>query len=95
MSILKDAALWMSVIGIGGIAGAIETRTSPMNAVVVLAAGCAAGAVLGLLDRVRYKKDKDIEHLIRPSTQTKKDSAPDGDQDALSTNKVKPYLYLS
>lgn len=49
MIILKIAAFWLPVIGIGGIVGAIETGTSPVNATVAFFTGCMAMAVWGAL----------------------------------------------
>ena len=40
MIIHKTLAFVLPVIGLSGIAGAIETGTSPMNAVMVFAVGC-------------------------------------------------------
>lgn len=40
MLIVRTIALFGTVIGIGGIAGAIETGTSPVEAVVCMAVGC-------------------------------------------------------
>lgn len=40
MLIVRTIALFGTVIGIGGIAGAIERGTSPVAAVVCMAVGC-------------------------------------------------------
>lgn len=45
MIFLKTAAFCSLVIGIGGIAGAIERGTSPVNAIVVFLVGCLMMAV--------------------------------------------------
>lgn len=65
MIILKIAAFWLPVIGIGGIVGAIETGTSPVNAIVVFLIGCLVMAVYARLDSVRYRRDKEIDRFIR------------------------------
>lgn len=44
MVLLKIAAFWMPVAGIGGIVGAIETGTSPVNATIVFLMGCTVFA---------------------------------------------------
>lgn len=65
MIFLKIAAFWLPVIGIGGIVGAIETGTSPVNAIVVFLIGCLVMAVYVKLDSVRYRRDKEIDRFIR------------------------------
>lgn len=65
MIILKIAAFWLPVIGIGGIVGAIETGTSPVNAIVVFLIGCLVMAVYARLDSMRYRRDKEIDRFIR------------------------------
>lgn len=40
MLILKTAAFCLPLIGLGGIAGAVETGTSPVNAIIVFCTGC-------------------------------------------------------
>ncbi|GFI69948.1 hypothetical protein IMSAG249_01773 [Lachnospiraceae bacterium] len=49
MLILKTVALWTLITGIGGIAGAIETGTSPVNAAVSFLTGCLLAAVCSKL----------------------------------------------
>lgn len=65
MIILKIAAFWLPVIGIGGIVGAIETGTSPVKAIVVFLIGCLVMAVYARLDSVRYRRNKEIDRFIR------------------------------
>lgn len=65
MVLLKIAAFWMPVAGIGGIVGAIETGTSPVNAVAVFLIGCMVMAVYVKLDSIRYRRDKEIDRFIR------------------------------
>lgn len=50
MLILKTVALWTLITGTGGIAGAIETETSPVNAAVSFLAGCLLAAVYHRLE---------------------------------------------
>lgn len=64
MIILKIAACWLPVIGIGAVIGAIETGTSPVNAVIVFLTGCLMMALYVRLDRIRFRRDKEIDHLI-------------------------------
>lgn len=45
MVLLKIAAFWMPVAGIGGIVGAIETGTSPVNATIVFLMGCTVFSI--------------------------------------------------
>ena len=65
MLVLKTAAFWLPVIGIGGIAGAIETGASPVNATVVFFTGCMAMAVYAKADSLRYRRNKEIDRFIR------------------------------
>ena len=65
MLILKIAAFWLTVIGIGGIVGAIETGTSPVNATVVFLIGCITMAVYVKADSLKYRRDKEIDRFIR------------------------------
>lgn len=65
MMILKTAAFCLLMVGIGGIAGAVETGTSPVNATGVFLAGCAAMAAYARLDSVRYRRDRELDHFIR------------------------------
>lgn len=65
MLILKIAAFWMPVMGIGGIVGAVETGTSPVNAVIVFLAGCILLALYSRLDSIRYRRDRETDRLIR------------------------------
>ena len=65
MILLKIAAFWLPVIGIGGIVGAIETGTSPVKAIVVFLIGCLVMAVYARLDSVRYRRNKEIDRFIR------------------------------
>lgn len=65
MIILKIAAFWLPVAGIGGIIGAIETGTSPMKAIIVFLIGCLVMAVYARLDSVRYRRNKEIDRFIR------------------------------
>ena len=73
MIILKVAAFWLPVIGIGGIAGAIETGTSPVNATVVFFTGCILMAVYAKADSLKYRRDKEIDRFI--STKKHKEKA--------------------
>lgn len=68
MIILKIAAFWLPLIGIGGIVGAIETGTSPVNAAVAFFTGCMAMAVYAKADSLRYRRDKEIDRFIRKET---------------------------
>ena len=65
MLFLKTAAFCLSMIGIGGIVGAIETDTSPVNATVVFLIGCILMAVYAKSDSLKYRRDKEIDHFIR------------------------------
>lgn len=58
MIFLKTAAFCLSVIGMGGIAGAIETGTSPVNAAAVFLLGCLAMAVYTKTENISYQKKK-------------------------------------
>lgn len=53
MFILKAAAFWTLVTGIGGIAGAIETGTSPVRAAASFLTGCLLTALYGKLGNWR------------------------------------------
>lgn len=64
MIILKIAAFWLPVAGIGGIAGAIETGTSPVNAIAVFLIGCVTMAAYARLDGTRYRRNKEIDRFI-------------------------------
>ena len=64
MMILKTAAFCLLMVGIGGIAGAVETGTSPVNATGVFLAGCAAMAAYARLDSVRYRRDRELDRLM-------------------------------
>lgn len=64
MIVLKIAAFWLSMVGIGGIAGAVETGTSPVNAVAALILGCIAMAAYVRLDHIKYRRDKGIDRFI-------------------------------
>lgn len=86
MLILKVAAFWLPVIGIGGITGAIETGTSPVNAAIVFLIGCAVMAVYIRLDDVQYRCDKEIKHFIKKSAKMKIGSATDQSYRTLRTH---------
>ncbi len=64
MLVLKTAAFWLPVIGIGGIAGAIETGTSPVNAVAAFLIGCVLMTAYAKLDSVRYRRDRELDRLM-------------------------------
>lgn len=64
MMILKTAAFCLLMVGVGGIAGAIETGTSPVNATVMFFAGCMAMAVYAKADSLRYRRNKEIDRFI-------------------------------
>lgn len=80
MLILKIAAFWMPVMGIGGIVGAVETGTSPVNAVITFLAGCILLALYSRLDSIRYRRDKETDRLIRSMQQKDKKTGPATDQ---------------
>lgn len=80
MLILKIAAFWMPVMGIGGLVGAIETETSPVNAAIVLLNGCILFALYYRLDSIRYRRDKEIDRLIRNMRRRDKKTGPATDQ---------------
>lgn len=80
MFILKIAAFWLPVIGIGAIAGAIETGTSPVNAMIIFLAGCFLLALYSRLDSIRYRKDKKIDRLINGTCRKGKKTGPATDQ---------------
>lgn len=58
MAILKAAAFLLTLTGIGGIVGAVETGTSPVNAVVVFMAGCIAMAAYIKAEGIPYREKK-------------------------------------
>lgn len=64
MIILKIAAFWLPVIGIGGIVGAIETGTSPVIAVVAFLIGCVVMMQYIKLDKAVCWKDKEVKCFI-------------------------------
>ncbi len=76
MLILKIAAFWMPVMGIGGIIGAVETGTSPVNAVIVFLAGCILLALYSYLDSIRYRRDRETDRLIRSMQRKDKKTNP-------------------
>ena len=80
MLILKIAAFWMPVMGIGGLLGAIETGTSPVNAVIIFLAGCFLLALYSRLDRQRCRRDKEIDRLISSNRRKDKKTGPATDQ---------------
>lgn len=80
MLILKIAAFWMPVMGIGGLIGAIETGTSPVNAVIVLLIGCILFALYYRLDSIRYRRDKEIDRLLKDMCRKDKKTGPATDQ---------------
>lgn len=80
MLILKIAAFWMPVMGIGGIAGAVETGTSPVNAVITFLAGCVLLALYSRLDSIRYRRDKETDRLIKSMCRKEKKTGPATDQ---------------
>lgn len=51
MLILKTAAFLLPLIGLGGIAGAVETGTSPVNSLIVFCAGCLVMLLYIKLDK--------------------------------------------
>ena len=64
MIILKIAAFWLPVVGISGIVGAIETGTSPVNAIIVFLTGCIVMSVYAWLNSIRYRHNKEIDRFI-------------------------------
>lgn len=58
MIILKTAAFLLPLIGLGGIAGAAETGTSPVNSVIVFCAGCLVMLLYIKLDKAVCWKDE-------------------------------------
>lgn len=56
--ILKTAAFLLPLIGLGGIAGAAETGTSPVNSVIVFCAGCLVMLLYVKLDKGVCWKDE-------------------------------------
>lgn len=58
MSCLRSAAFLLILIGIGGITGAIETGTSPVNAVAVFLIGCLMMAAYIKAESISCWKEK-------------------------------------
>lgn len=71
MFILKVAAFWLPMIGIGAVVGAIETGTSPVNAAIVFLAGCFLLALYSRLNSLRCRRDKEIDRLISGTRERK------------------------
>lgn len=92
MFFLKATAFLLSVIGIGGIVGAIETGTSPVNAVVVFLIGCLVMAAYIKAESVScwkektYGKEKVMSGFEKEELQTRiKGMAPEEQAVAVKT----------
>lgn len=64
MKILETAGCIGCLLGMAGIAGAIETETSLISAIIVLASGILLMIVHSRLNRERYRRDKNIDRYI-------------------------------
>lgn len=91
-SFLKAAAFCLLLIGIGGIAGAVETGTSPVNAVVVFLIGCLAMAAymkeesISCWKEKTYGKEKVMSGFEKEELQTRiKGMAPEEQAAAAKT----------
>lgn len=71
MLILKTAAFCLPLIGLGGIAGAVETGTSPVNAIIVFCAGCLVMLLYVKLDNKEMRKmaDQTVREQAENKTQ--------------------------
>lgn len=61
MGCLRSVAFLLMLIGIGGITGAIETGTSPVNAVAVFLTGCLMMAAYIKAESISCWKEKIME----------------------------------